>query len=808
MYDKGFNNRENNVAFARSLMKRMFTDLKTKADRANFINAKSDEFIKEKKEQGYKSGRLDLRTFEKFYNESLAKQEFEINNLYEIFLNLINSKDGNITEAKIRLFEKMLFIFFGTTEEHIKVAKNFVKDKKVIEGLFEILKQNKEETKNQENTLLIENESDLLETFNKRVNNFSVIKSELALLDEINKIEKNIEDLRDERKIFEIEEDREEVLKINEKIGKKENEKLYFLKKIKKYGEMLEKNFYERESVFLLLEAVFLGIENSLDNQEILNFRKNENNKDEVSSYERLLCLFKEILINSKFEVSNLDEIGFLEYLQRNKTKLIEIFTVVLVEILDNTKKKNNLLNVKDILLLNNVDNSMLRFNEIIKEEIIDNINEDKLLKVIEREKYLPINLFFNEFLILLKSLSELYDCLKKQIEIKAISIKNEIFKEIKDFDIRSFLKRFFEIKSKVFLKDEDIKELDNITLKLIDFNILIEEETGLGKEYKFRREEEINFNDLKNIPELKEKIENFYLKKENFIKTLKNKILLQFISSHIRVSNFINRNIFYFTEKGTENIKKVIDNNFYDLRDIISKNIEKLNVEFEYLYNITDVDTVALEDKINFNKIINDILEEKAYFKEKEEKLKEKQTERIYVIGKDYSEEEQKIILGENIIKDYIKYKHSLDINSNNNTVIKYLEENINFLPRLLIEKARENEIFTKRNMFVKTHNINFEIKIIDDFFIDEIKNLVRIKDGLFSDILPLTMDIFYKNNEYEFNQNRELARFILNAMIFDNKNNTKEFSKLNLKMFNIDEIKSELTEDKINILKYYLKR
>ena len=233
MYDKGFSSREN-VAFARSLMKRMFTDLKTKADRVNFINAKSDEFIKEKKEQGYKSGRLDLRTFEKFYNESLAKQEFEINNLYEIFLNLINSKDGNITEAKIRLFEKMLFIFFGTTEEHIKVAKNFVKDKKVIEGLFEILKQNKEETKNQENTLLIENESDLLETFNKRVNNFSVIKSELALLDEINKIEKNIEDLRDERKIFEIEEDREEVLKINEKISKKESEKLYFLKKIKK----------------------------------------------------------------------------------------------------------------------------------------------------------------------------------------------------------------------------------------------------------------------------------------------------------------------------------------------------------------------------------------------------------------------------------------------------------------------------------------------------------------------------------------------------------------------------------------------
>ena len=109
---------------------------------------------------------------------------------------------------------------------------------------------------------------------------------------------------------------------------------------------------------------------------------------------------------------------------------------------------------------------------------------------------------------------------------------------------------------------------------------------------------------------------------------------------------------------------------------------------------------------------------------------------------------------------------------------------------------------------MFVKTNNINFEIEVIDDFFSEEIRNILLIKDSLFSDVLPYTMEIFYKNNEYDFNQNREMARFILNTMLYDNKINATEFKELRLKMFNSDDIKSELTEDKINILSYYLKR
>ena len=204
---------------------------------------------------------------------------------------------------------------------------------------------------------------------------------------------------------------------------------------------------------------------------------------------------------------------------------------------------------------------------------------------------------------------------------------------------------------------------------------------------------------------------------------------------------------------------------------------------------------------------MIEEIKEEKLYFTKQEDKLKEKYQEKIYVIGKDYSYEFPKIKLDENAIKEYINYKHILDIKASNK-VIQYLDENINYIPKFLIERAKENEIFTKRNMFVKTNNINFEIEVIDDFFSEEIRNILLIKDSLFSDVLPYTMEIFYKNNEYDFNQNREMARFILNTMLYDNKINATEFKELRLKMFNSDDIKSELTEDKINILSYYLKR
>ena len=54
---------------ARELMRSMFTDIKSVTDRKDYLNNKSTSIINKKEELGFKSGKLDLRSFESFYNE-------------------------------------------------------------------------------------------------------------------------------------------------------------------------------------------------------------------------------------------------------------------------------------------------------------------------------------------------------------------------------------------------------------------------------------------------------------------------------------------------------------------------------------------------------------------------------------------------------------------------------------------------------------------------------------------------------------------------------------------------------------------
>jgi hypothetical protein len=74
---------------SRELMRSMFVDLNSSIDRKDYLNNKSNEIIRKKEELGYKSGRLDLRSFENFYNEVSKKTQVEVEQLYELFLNFI-----------------------------------------------------------------------------------------------------------------------------------------------------------------------------------------------------------------------------------------------------------------------------------------------------------------------------------------------------------------------------------------------------------------------------------------------------------------------------------------------------------------------------------------------------------------------------------------------------------------------------------------------------------------------------------------------------------------------------------------------
>jgi len=112
---------------SRELMRSMFVDLNSSTDRKDYLNNKSNEIIRKKEELGYKSGRLDLRSFENFYNEISKKTQVEVEQLYELFLNFINSTSVELVEEKIVFFEKMLYIFFSKTDEQLNFWKFYQK---------------------------------------------------------------------------------------------------------------------------------------------------------------------------------------------------------------------------------------------------------------------------------------------------------------------------------------------------------------------------------------------------------------------------------------------------------------------------------------------------------------------------------------------------------------------------------------------------------------------------------------------------------------------------------------------------------
>ena len=191
-----------------------------------FINKKSEEFIEKEKKEGYRNSSLDLRSFEKFYNESNAKSEFAINKIYEFFLNYMSSnleeQDQEIYYKKIILFQKMLYIFFETNEEKIAIARlinNFSeKEKEILKKIYETEKV--EDIEIQKDT-----EIGNIELENK--NSFFILKAQQELINELENLEKKIKEIVNNIEYYEDIDDREnlekeKIKKQNIEEGKKE----------------------------------------------------------------------------------------------------------------------------------------------------------------------------------------------------------------------------------------------------------------------------------------------------------------------------------------------------------------------------------------------------------------------------------------------------------------------------------------------------------------------------------------------------------------------------------------------------------
>ena len=854
---------------SRELMRSMFVDLNSSIDRKDYLNNKSNEIIRKKEELGYKSGRLDLRSFENFYNEISKKTQVEVEQLYELFLNFINSTSVELVEEKIVFFEKMLYIFFSKTDEQLNFWKFYEKkfeEKNIVETLkklnldrIEYQSENKNEEKTQSLNIDNNNKDEMSIFLDKieKINETSILKAELLIFEKIQELDKQITELEKDKEYDLLYENTNEIALIDKQIKTVEEKKEFFYKKLREYEEILKSNFYEKESVFLFIESILLGIGNVFDKKQD-NKEKISIGNDDSTNYESFLKLFKEILSYTEFDVKNLNDKEFMEFLQRNKVKLVEIFAIVLTNILEELKKKKNKVILSDLLLINNYrDYDKALFNETenieenLKKGALQNsgINKEELINRINNE-YKDIYVdFLEEITLFLEKLDIFIQKYNKVLKYKVKKMATDVLKigindnKINGMAVAETLVNYRNLKKKIFFKESEILEFEKVARELIEYDILKEErneETGQVN-YSFQTEKVINFNELlfkeeeirkdkddtiKEISEEERKnlleesdIMDFLLEKSKFFKRFRENILVRYIKLNVIFSNYINKNIFYFSKDIIKSIRTKIKDELMNLKKVFSLLEE---IKLEYVFDIIDVDTIKLKNETDINSLIekirneiNDIISNlKA---NKEVKNNDKNITKIKLC--DYINKNL-----EKNVNDFVKYLKKCEIENekSKSRPVEFFLTNCNEILKSSVDSFKNNAGITKKINFIKNNNINVKLIVKDDEIINEIKAISSIKKILFNSQLQIIVDKFYENNEYEFNSDKEFASFVLNTILFNkadnntyDENNIDIIKKLGINSLKDDDEKviknsynEELNLDDLKIILHYLKR
>lgn len=854
---------------SRELMRSMFVDLNSSIDRKDYLNNKSNEIIRKKEELGYKSGRLDLRSFENFYNEVSKKTQVEVEQLYELFLNFINSTSVELVEEKIVFFEKMLYIFFSKTDEQLNFWKFYQKkfeEKNIVETLkklnldrIEYQSENKNEEKTQSLNIDNNNKDEMSIFLDKieKINETSILKAELLIFEKIQELDKEITELEKDKEYDLLYENTNEITLIDEQIKTVEEKKEFFYKKLREYEEILKSNFYEKESVFLFIESILLGIGNVFDKKQD-NKEKISIGNDDSTNYESLLKLFKEILNYTEFDVKNLNDKEFMEFLQRNKVKLVEIFAIVLTNILEELKKKKNKVILSDLLLINNYrDYDKALFNETenieenLKKGALQNsgINKEELINRINNE-YKDIYVdFLEEITLFLEKLDIFIQKYNKVLKYKVKKMATDVLKigindnKINGMAVAETLVNYRNLKKKIFFKESEILEFEKVARELIEYDILKEErneETGQVN-YSFQTEKVINFNELlfkeeeirkdkddtiKEISEEERKnlleesdIMDFLLEKSKFFKRFRENILVRYIKLNIIFSNYINKNIFYFSKDIIKSIRTKIKDELMNLKKVFSLLEE---IKLEYVFDIIDVDTIKLKNETDINSLIekirneiNDIISNLKT--NKEVRNNNKNITKIKLC--DYINKNL-----EKNVNDFVKYLKKCEIENekSKSRPVEFFLTNCNEILKSSVDSFKNNAGITKKINFIKNNNINVKLIVKDDEIINEIKAISSIRKILFNSQLQIIVDKFYENNEYEFNSDKEFASFVLNTILFNktdinmyDENNIDIIKKLGINSLKDDDEKviknsynEELDLDDLKIILHYLKR
>ena len=815
---------ENNEKLkARELMRSMFTDIKSVTDRKDYLNNKSTSIINKKEELGFKSGKLDLRSFESFYNEVSKKTQVEVEQLYELFLHFINSSSVELVEEKIVFFEKMLYIFFARTEEQLKFWQFYQKrfeNKNITETLKKLKLIEQEENIKGTNEDLerkkIDNELEIEEIKEKKLEDFkkevekisetSVLKAELLVFEKIQLMEKEIKKLIDLRENEKLYENTEEIVIIDKKINLINEKKEELVKKLKEYEDILKENFYKKESVFLFIESILLGV------GEIFEKNNEKNginiNRSKGTHYESLLLFFKKILSYTEFKVDDMNDEEFLHFLTRNRVQLSEIFAIVLTDILGTLKKTRNKVTLNDLLEINNLkslgEHTIDRRNleESLKQKSLQNvgINQEELFKTINAE-YEDI---YSEFAKLTTKFLENFDTFfekyQKVLKYKIEKNLNDILKIKREnaVEIKELLIEYYKFKKKIFFNENEMLKFEEISNELIKYGLLKENIDKITEnvEFSFKNEKVINFNELvykeRRIKEdenslseeeiehllTEDEIQDFISNKAVFFKDFREIVLMRYLRLNIIISNFINKNIFYFPKGTLNEIRRKISKEFERIQNIFS---QLDGIEMSYTFELVASNKIKVKNNMNVKELINSIKSNiGAISKELRESNNENRKRKKNIKLCDYFNEKfEKNVIN---LKKYLK-KCELEKENlkKNPRPVAYFKKNCNSILKYTIDKLKNNSGLTKKINFIKTNNIEIDLIIKDDKIINEIKAISTIKKILFNNQFEIIVDKIYENNEFEFNSDKEFASFVINTILF-NKNSLSSYDENNV--------------------------
>lgn len=808
---------------ARELMRSMFTDIKSVTDRKDYLNNKSTSIINKKEELGFKSGKLDLRSFESFYNEVSKKTQVEVEQLYELFLHFINSSSVELVEEKIVFFEKMLYIFFARTEEQLKFWQFYQKrfeNKNITETLKKLKLIEQEENIKETNEDLeiekIDNELEIEEIKEKKLEDFkkevekisetSVLKAELLVFEKIQLMDKEIKKLIDLRESEKLYENTEEIVIIDKKLNLINEKKEELVKKLKEYEDILKENFYKKESVFLFIESILLGV------GEIFEKNNEKNginiNRSKGTHYESLLLFFKKILSYTEFKVDDMNDEEFLHFLTRNRVQLSEIFAIVLTDILGTLKKTRNKVTLNDLLEINNLkslgEHTIDRRNleESLKQKSLQNvgINQEELFKTINAE-YEDI---YSEFAKLTTKFLENFDTFfekyQKVLKYKIEKNLNDILKIKREnaVEIKELLIEYYKFKKKIFFNEDEMLKFEEISNELIKYGLLKENIDKIAEniEFSFKNEKVINFNELiykeRRIKEdenslseeeiehllTEDEIQDFISNKAVFFKDFREIVLMRYLRLNIIISNFINKNIFYFPKGTLNEIRRKISKEFERIQNIFS---QLDGIEMSYTFELVASNKIKVKNNMNVKELINSIKSNiGAISKELRESNNENRKRKKNIKLCDYFNEK----FEKNVI-DLKKYLKKCELEKENlkknPRPVAYFKKNCNSILKYTIDKLKNNSGLTKKINFIKTNNIEIDLIIKDDKIINEIKAISTIKKILFNNQFEVIVDKIYENNEFEFNSDKEFASFVINTILF-NKNSLSSYDENNV--------------------------